>query len=568
MSENDRDVAGGEAPLRYLAVVLGMHRSGTSALGGILAHLGCEMPKSPMPANENNPKGYFESLKVYQLNDEILRVVRSSWRDWREISPAWVASAQGQAYLLRARDVLLSEFEGATLGVLKDPRICRLVPFWAEAARMAGFQLLPILTHRNPLEVAKSMQTRDGIDASEGMLVWLRHVLDAEAGTRGMRRCTTSYTAVLQNWVKQVMALQSALGVSWPRFDDRSSMEIEAFLSGKLRHFEEVPEKIIENPTLSVWVRDTYAILERWVQQPEKKADHKRLDRIRAEFNAAAPAFGQLVGPPAQDRFSLQAKLQEVQQQGRVELAQAQQQIAPLQAERDGALEKVKAAETGWAETRAERDDALEKLKAAETGWAETRAERDGALEKLKAAETGWTETRAELEDTVSGLRAELSQAQSALAQRRLESEQEAARAKAAEEDRDAALASLGELEKEMAALRERHAARLADVTGQWRRETAELTVALDELRNLSSDNQAHFRDLKQKLAALSSEKAQLEASNRAKEARLRGLTADYEAYAQKAKRAAEEVRALRSSTSWRITAPVRRVLNALRGQR
>ncbi|NDW33027.1 hypothetical protein [Salipiger sp. PrR007] len=547
MSENDRDLAGGEAPLRYLAVVLGMHRSGTSALGGILAHLGCEMPKSPMPANENNPKGYFESLKVYQLNDEILRVVRSSWRDWREISPAWVASAQGQAYLLRARDVLLSEFEGATLGVLKDPRICRLVPFWAEAARMAGFQLLPILTHRNPLEVAKSMQTRDGIDASEGMLVWLRHVLDAEAGTRGMRRCTTSYTAVLQNWVKQVIALQSALGVSWPRFDDRSSMEIEAFLSGKLRHFEEVPEKIIENPTLSVWVRDTYAILERWVQQPEKTADHKRLDRIRAEFNAAAPAFGQLVGPPEQDRFSLQAKLQEVQQQGRVELAQAQQQIAPLQAERDGALEKVKAAETGWAETRAERDD---------------------ALEKLKAAETGWTETRVELEDTVSGLRAELSQAQSALAQRRLESEQEAARAKAAEEERDAALEGFGELEKEMAALRERHAARLADVTGQWRRETAELTVALDELRNLSSDNQAHFRDLKQKLAALSSEKAQLEASNRAKEARLRGLTADYETYAQKAKKAAEEVRALRSSTSWRITAPVRRVLNALRGQR
>lgn len=526
MSEKDRKVAGGDAPVRHLAVVLGMHRSGTSALGGILSHLGCDQPKSPMPANENNPKGYFESLKVYQLNDEILRAVQSSWRDWREISPAWLASAQGQAYLPRARDVLLSEFEGATLGVLKDPRICRLVPFWAEAARLAGFGFLPILTHRNPLEVAKSMQTRDGIDASEGMLVWLRHVLDAEAGTRGMRRCTTSYTAVLQNWVKQVLAIQDALEVTWPRFDDRSSMEIEAFLSGKLRHFEEVPEKLIENPTLSVWVRDTYAILERWVQQPERKADHKRLDRIRAEFNAAAPAFGQLVGPPTQDRFSLQAKLQEVQQQGRAELAQAQQQIAPLQ------------------------------------------AERDGALEKLKAAETGWAETRAEFEGTVSGLRADLSQAQSALAQRRLESEQDAERARAAEEDRDAALAQVRDLEKEMAALRKRHDARLAEVTGQWRRETAELTSALDELRALSSENQAHFGELKQKLAALSSEKAQLEASNRAKEARLRSLTADYETYAQKAKSAAEEVRALRSSTSWRITAPVRRVLNALRGQR
>jgi hypothetical protein len=47
---------------RYAAVVLGMHRSGTSALAGVLARLGCDLPTQMMPANEFNPKGFYESL--------------------------------------------------------------------------------------------------------------------------------------------------------------------------------------------------------------------------------------------------------------------------------------------------------------------------------------------------------------------------------------------------------------------------------------------------------------------------------------------------------------------------
>ena len=39
---------------RYAVVVLGMHRSGTSALAGVMGHLGCDLPKMLMPANEAN----------------------------------------------------------------------------------------------------------------------------------------------------------------------------------------------------------------------------------------------------------------------------------------------------------------------------------------------------------------------------------------------------------------------------------------------------------------------------------------------------------------------------------
>ena len=45
---------------RRAIIVLGMHRSGTSALAGVLGLLGARLPARQLPANFANPKGYFE----------------------------------------------------------------------------------------------------------------------------------------------------------------------------------------------------------------------------------------------------------------------------------------------------------------------------------------------------------------------------------------------------------------------------------------------------------------------------------------------------------------------------
>lgn len=60
------------SPPRIALIVLGMHRSGTSALAGVLAQMGCDLPQDLMPSTAFNPRGHFESLQVYHLNDAIL----------------------------------------------------------------------------------------------------------------------------------------------------------------------------------------------------------------------------------------------------------------------------------------------------------------------------------------------------------------------------------------------------------------------------------------------------------------------------------------------------------------
>ena len=74
--------------MRNVILVLGMHRSGTSAAAGILVKLGGAQPKTLMPAEGGNERGYFESQALMTFHDELLASAGSSWTDWRQFNPA------------------------------------------------------------------------------------------------------------------------------------------------------------------------------------------------------------------------------------------------------------------------------------------------------------------------------------------------------------------------------------------------------------------------------------------------------------------------------------------------
>jgi hypothetical protein len=60
-------------------LVLGMHRSGTSALTGILNILGADLGLNMMKAAEDNERGFFENRSIYNINEKILESLGSSW---------------------------------------------------------------------------------------------------------------------------------------------------------------------------------------------------------------------------------------------------------------------------------------------------------------------------------------------------------------------------------------------------------------------------------------------------------------------------------------------------------
>ncbi len=276
-------------------VVLGMHRSGTSALTGTLNLLGCTLPDVLIPGNSTNEKGHFESVKLRSFLDEILQSVASRWDDWHSIPTGWFDSSRADEFQAEAVNLLAEEYGPSRLFVLKNPRICRLLPFWNDVWGAANVDPAFVLIHRNPTEVAASLERRNGMDTQLSLLIWLRHVIEAEIGTRGCARSFTSYRELMQNWHHTATKLQSDLKLSFPRFSLGVTEEVEEFLSPTLRHFNETADSAMNDPIVSGWVRDVFAILERWTDQGENSKDHAQLDHIRTAFNAAAPTFARIV---------------------------------------------------------------------------------------------------------------------------------------------------------------------------------------------------------------------------------------------------------------------------------
>ncbi|MDE0349048.1 MAG: hypothetical protein OXM56_05015 [Gammaproteobacteria bacterium] len=276
---------------RAAIVVAGMHRSGTSALTRVLASLGCALPKTLMEPNEYNTEGYWESEAVAALNDAVLESAGSSWDDWEPFNPEWYASPVAATWRERARKVLEDEFGDSRLFVLKDPRACRLLPFWTDALTAFGADPHVVLPIRNPLEVADSLRERDTIDPSVGLLLWLRNVLEAEAASRNLPRAFVRFEDLLRNWQPLAEVMGRDLGLSWPRRSTSANLEIGDGLNPSARHHLQEDSAVLDNPELSRWIESTFEILDRWTRGEARASDREALDATRVAFGEAGTAF-------------------------------------------------------------------------------------------------------------------------------------------------------------------------------------------------------------------------------------------------------------------------------------
>jgi glycosyltransferase involved in cell wall biosynthesis len=274
------------SPARQAIVVLGMHRSGTSALAGVLCGLGAAAPKKtlmgPHPCNQ---KGLFEALGLAQAHDEFLAAAGSRWHDWRKFDLQWAHSQAAAQYSAKIRTVLTEEFGDEPVIVLKDPRICRFVPYTLSLLADLNVSPVAVLPVRNPLEVALSLQRRDNFAVPKSMMLWLRHVLDAEYFSRSLPRYFLPYEGLLQNWRHHVDRIAERTGVAWPDRSDRSGVEIDEFLTTELYHERATWDETRDHGEVLELARHTYRILMDICTRGESRELRDRLDAARTEFD-------------------------------------------------------------------------------------------------------------------------------------------------------------------------------------------------------------------------------------------------------------------------------------------
>ena len=182
---------------RHLLLVLGMHRSGTSALCGALAKSGAVPGVHLMPPTADNPEGYWECAPVVGMNDELLKRLGARWDSVVALPADWTSLPSVEALRADAADIIAAEFGETRFAVLKDPRLCRLLPFWRDVLGEAGFTLSAALLVRRPMEVAASLARRDQFAPEKSLALWFDHLVDAERNSRGLPRATLAYDALL-----------------------------------------------------------------------------------------------------------------------------------------------------------------------------------------------------------------------------------------------------------------------------------------------------------------------------------------------------------------------------------
>lgn len=292
-------------------VILGPHRCGTSALSGVLKHLGADIPETLMPASGDNPLGYFESLRVMAFNDKLLKALGSNWKDLSPLDLGSFAPQVFESFISEAVGILHEEFSAARLPLLKDPRICRLAGFWDEAFIRLGYQPLYIHTHRNPLETADSLKKRDGIPVEVGLLIWLRHVLDAEAATRGKTRVFTNYKALLDDWHPQVAQIEKRLGLSFHRNSITVRQDIDNFLSNVLHRQRRAEEDVSRSMQVADVVRDVFRILENWTSNAENPSNYNTLDHLRRRLDGSLDQVAIFMRAQEEDQKRLHENLRD-----------------------------------------------------------------------------------------------------------------------------------------------------------------------------------------------------------------------------------------------------------------
>jgi hypothetical protein len=269
-------------------LVLGMHRSGTSSFVGLAARLGAALGSDLLEANEFNPRGYGEHRRVVEIHDRFLGSQGLAWDSPRR--PAGFEGAAADEARGALRELLLREFAAAPLFAVKDPRLCRLLPLWQPV--LASLEVRPawVLLLRHPLEIAASLERRDGLTKTRSLLLFVEHLLAAERGTRGAARSLVPYEALFSDWRGVAKRVAAECDLEWPRDPESAAGEIEGFLSGDLRHHRaaEWPADEVARFRWAVRLHEELGGLARREGMAERE---ESLDRLAATLDEAAALY-------------------------------------------------------------------------------------------------------------------------------------------------------------------------------------------------------------------------------------------------------------------------------------
>ena len=323
-------------PQRTAYLVLGMHRSGTSAVTQLMALAGASLPENLMAGDQHNAKGYFEPWKIALLNDGRLRAGGAAWDDIFAFPFKPLSIKAERGWLNRAEALFEEEYGELDHPLLKDPRVTVLMPFWRTALTEMEVAARCVIPVRHPMAVAGSLARRNGFAPEKSVLMWTAYMLAAEAYTRDLPRAFVSYDGLLRDWRGEVARIEAAHGAPLPKLTGAAARTIDRFLTPALNHND-------AGAGLSDlgWAGALAAQVLAWFEAASTGTapGPAAVDKAARDLARRGRDIGVLVSPAARDLDQARADLLEVRQRLALEQGQSQSLRSEIEALRRDAAE-------------------------------------------------------------------------------------------------------------------------------------------------------------------------------------------------------------------------------------
>jgi hypothetical protein len=273
--------------MKHLVLVVGVGRSGTSLLSGILGHLSFHIPQPEVQADDTNPRGFGEPRWVVDFHSRVLADRRVTLNDSRPA--AWKRMAEAAAANHdELRDWLRGQLDLADRVVVKDPRTVWFLDEWRRCADELGARTSFVTMLRHPAEIVASARKSYGPGLTEAgrTAAWMNVTLQTERSTRDANRAFARYDDLLADWLPEVRRIGAAIDAPSLAGAERVP-EVDAFVDPTL-HRNRVTWEALEVPAP---VRDLAEQVWAHVQEGDQAAldaDREAYARLYGEAEAIA----------------------------------------------------------------------------------------------------------------------------------------------------------------------------------------------------------------------------------------------------------------------------------------
>ncbi|HXX57176.1 MAG TPA: glycosyltransferase [Thermodesulfovibrionales bacterium] len=277
--------------------ILGMHRSGTSAIARAVNLLGPYIGHADhlmKPIEGDNPHGFWEHWAVFSLHERLLTFLARSWDGLLPPPEGWWKQPEITPFHEELRNLITTEFAGQDIWLWKDPRTSLVLPLWKEVLRELNIDAHYLLCVRNPVDVASSLLRRNHFPKAKSLSLWLLYTVSSLYWTNGAKRIVFRFDDLIENWEDSLREVSTSLGIPWPQDDRGLRRSMAEFLRPEDRHSSSDAELLFHDTEIAEPVKRMYRLLQRSVEKngfTDSDEFSKEIEEIYRDYCTYAEIF-------------------------------------------------------------------------------------------------------------------------------------------------------------------------------------------------------------------------------------------------------------------------------------